>query len=557
MTGIIRSSIPQFLRNPAFGLFLVPMLLFAACAVADERLGGDAVAVKKWDRWEGVLRAGEPAGSDVDVTVRLTSPGGREHVVSAFWDGEDTWRVRFMPGEAGTWSYRTTSQPNVSGLDGQEGRFECLESEGEANRFLRHGPVKVAASGRYFEHTDGTPFFWLGDTAWNGVLMSLEKDWEVFLRDRAEKRFSAIQFVTTQWRAGHTNLEGEVAYTGFENIEINPVFFKRIDERIAAINGHGLLAVPVMLWTLGKPENNPGQLPEDQAIRLARYLVARYGAHHVAWFLPGDGRFLDEEAERWKRIGRAVFSGTDHAPVTLHPRGMQWPFDGFLDENWVSFFGYQSGHGDNEQALQWIHSGPPSEKWKLDPTRPVINLEPPYEDHIAYHSKQPHSAYNIRRAVYWSLLNAPPAGVVYGAHGIWSWEITPAVPLEHPNTGVARPWREAMAFAGSLHMKYVAELFTSLPWWELRPQPDLLAAQPGQRDGARHISVSRTDSGGAILAYLPAGAGELRFKNGVVKGLEARWYNPRTGEWLDPRPGDSGRFVPPDAEDWVLLLRRS
>ena len=40
-------------------------------------------------------------------------------------------------------------------------------------------------------------------------------------------------------------------------------------------------------------------------------------------------------------------------------------------------------------------------------TRPVINLEPPYEDHFGYQSRKPHSAYSTRRAVYWSLLNAP------------------------------------------------------------------------------------------------------------------------------------------------------
>jgi hypothetical protein len=56
---------------------------------------------------------------------------------------------------------------------------------------------------------------------------------------------------------------------------------------------------------------NPGfALPEDQAILIARYMVARWQAHDVVWILPGDGDFRGEKAEKWKRIGRAVFGDT-------------------------------------------------------------------------------------------------------------------------------------------------------------------------------------------------------------------------------------------------------
>jgi hypothetical protein len=38
-----------------------------------------------------------------------------------------------------------------------------------ANPFYTHGPIHVAASHRHFEHADGTPSFWLGDTWWMGL----------------------------------------------------------------------------------------------------------------------------------------------------------------------------------------------------------------------------------------------------------------------------------------------------------------------------------------------------------------------------------------------------
>src|SRR5690606_26590522 len=129
-----------------------------------------------------------------------------------------------------------------------------------------------------------------------------------------------------------------------------------------------------------------------------------------------------------------------------------------------------------------------------EPLRPFINLEPPYEDHVAYQSRQPHTAYTVRRALYWSVLVAPTAGTSYGAHGIWSWQTEPGTPLNHPNAGEARVWREAMAFDGSTHAGLMAGLFRRLPWWRLRPDPELVVVEVPEDDdeaAARHVAAAR------------------------------------------------------------------
>lgn len=435
----------------------------------------------------------------VDLELEFIDTAGKKYLQRGFWDGGHVWKVRFAPGAIGAWNWRSRCKDDPS-LDGMKGSFACIPYRGD-NRFYKHGPVRVSGDGHYLTHEDGTPFFWLVDTAWNGALKSAAEDWDRFLEDRSHKQFTGIQYVATQWRTAYANAEGQKAYTGFEKIRINPGFFQRIDERTQAVNEKGLLAVPVLLWTLGSREHNPGQLPEDQAILLARYMTARLGAYHVSWFLPGDGNYFDERVERWKRIGRAVFDRPGHATATLHPQGMQWPWDAFLGEKWVSYLGYQSGHGDDGRTLEWIYKGPPAQKWNLKPVKPVINLEPPYEDHIAYQSRQRHTAYTVRRAVYWSLLNAPTAGTSYGAHGVWSWEVAPNTPQEHGGTGVAKPWHEAMALQGSTDMKHMADLFTSIEWWRLKPENSLVVT--GEKRNAEpkrtHIVYTRDKNGKASL----------------------------------------------------------
>jgi hypothetical protein len=534
-------------------MLMTPALVALGAVAAD----AGASAVPLWGRWSRSFTANEAAAPETELTLHLTSPGGREHLVSGYWDGEQAWGARFMPGEEGAWRYRTTSQPAVPGLDGQTGRLECRRARGQG-RFLEHGAVRVAASGYHLEHADGTPFFWLGDTVWNGPLLSAKEHWEIYLQDRAEKRFTTVQFVlAAPWRTAPANAEGEIAYSGGEKLTIYPHFFRRIDERMDAINAQGLLAVPVLLWAI-RGDINPGwSLPEDQAIQLARYIVGRYQAHHVAWILPGDGTYTGEVAERWKRIGRAVFGDREHAPVTLHPGGMQWPYDAFREERWLDYYGYQSGHGDDADTLRWIHSGPPAAAWRQPPPRPFINLEPPYEGHIAYQSKQLFDAYKVRRACYWSLLNAPPAGLTYGGHGLWSWQTEEGLPYDHASTGLAKPWHEAIHLQGSTDMKHMAALFTSLPWWQLRPDDTLLAAQPGGDDPARHVSAARTESGDVALLYLPVGGPVTLKPEALPASAQAEWFDPRTGQRTPAQTAAPATFRAPDDQDWVLVLRKA
>lgn len=510
-------------------------------------------AVPLWGRWERSFEASLPPQGDVAVRVHLTSPSGRARAVDAFWDGGSLWRVRFMPDEAGAWSYRTEAAPFVAGLAEQQGTFVARRIQNAANPFLRHGAVRVADAGTHFAHADGTPFLWLVDTAWNGALRSSADDWTAYLQQRAAQRYSGIQFVTTQWRAATADADGQVAYTGFEDIQINPAFFRRLDLRVDAINDAGLLAVPVLLWALGDERQVPGRLPEDQAVRLARYLVARYGAHHVAWILGGDGNYLDDRAARWQRIGRAVFADDPPAPVLHHPQGMQWPFEALKEEPWLDVVGYQSGHGDDAATLAWIHSGPPANHWRTGSPRPVINLEPPYEDHIAYQSGQPHTAYTVRRALYWSLLNAPTAGVSYGAHGIWSWETSLSVPLEHEGSGQAKPWHEAVQLPGGADVQHVAEALSPLPWWQLRPSQELLQEQPGRNDPAAFVSVASTPDGTTVVAYLPVG-GVVQLTPGALPDAQAEWFNPRDGTRRQAAESAAGHFSAPDGDDWVLVV---
>ena len=494
---------------------------------------------------------------DVDQRVTFTAPSGKQHIIDAYWDGGDVWRVRFSPDEVGTWSWATScSDAGNSGLHGQQGTFECVAYTGD-NPLYQHGPLKVSGDHYSITYADGTPFFWLADTAWNGVLRASAEDWERYLARRREQGFTAVQFVSTHWRGLSRDHLGEVAFTGDDRIELNVAFFQRLDPKMAAINAHGLVAAPVMLWTL--TETDPGQvISEAAAIRFCRWLQARWGAYQVVWLVGGDGCYQASGlVEKFQRIGREVFDDRHDRLATLHPCGQAWIKDEFGRESWFDFIGYQSGHGDSEEHLRWLTQGPPAHDWQSDPPLPVINIEPNYESHPAYHSKTPFGAYEVRRASYWSLLLSPAAGVTFGHNAIWVWPPEKPEPAEnHDNIGMVQPWHTALDTPALESMTVLRQFFDALPWWTLHPAPEVLVTQPGIKDPRRFIAAAQTRDGTQTVIYLPEGESVTLYTSKLHQPARARWFDPRGGGWhpteITALPEQT--FVPPDGQDWLLVL---
>jgi hypothetical protein len=473
-----------------------------------------------YQHWQESFLAKAETPTTVELRVEFTSPSGKTVIVPGFWDGDKIWRVRFTPLEKGNWSYVTKATPPIEGLHERRGTFQGVSaaevSKTRENPFVKHGPLKIGKNRTHLAHHDDTPFFFLADTCWTGPALSSSDDWGEYLAKRQAQGFSSIQYnALSPWRCAPTDAEGLLPYVLQPQFDINPAYFKRLDERIDTINKHGLLATHVMVWANKKGDAGIDLKPE-QLERLLKYQVARYGANNVLWILAGDNKYTAESTEQWQKLGRAVFAdptfdSRTHV-VTTHPTGMNWPWRDWENEAWLNVLGYQSGHGDGAKTWQWITSGPPAEYGKQkNPTRPVINLEPPYEDHVAYQSKQPHDELNVRRAMLWSLLNAPTAGVTYGGHGVWSWHTKPGeTPTDHPGTGKARVWREALDLPAAKSLGHLRAKFERYLWQELRPAQELLVTQPGEQDASAWVSVAATPDRRIVAVYAPEGNAEIR-----------------------------------------------
>ena len=134
--------------------------------------------------------------NEVEVDAIVTLPAGGEERVPGFWAGGSTWRVRYAPPAPGVYHIRSVSSDAKNRDLHDQALTLHVEAYAGTNDHYKHGPLKIAADGRHFEHADGTPFFWLGDTAWL-LFSKLNRDETVrYLDNRAAKGFNVIQVMT-------------------------------------------------------------------------------------------------------------------------------------------------------------------------------------------------------------------------------------------------------------------------------------------------------------------------------------------------------------------------
>lgn len=133
---------------------------------------------------------------DIELDAVVTQPDGKKLRVPMFWTGGKQWCLRYASNVAGEHRFNTECSDTTNArLHGLEGKIKVVPNKGQ-NRLYRHGQIRVAEDKHHFEHADGTPFFWLGDTWWKCLAKRLS--WEGFqelAQDRKKKGFTVVQIV--------------------------------------------------------------------------------------------------------------------------------------------------------------------------------------------------------------------------------------------------------------------------------------------------------------------------------------------------------------------------
>lgn len=506
-----------------------------------------------------------------NVTLDLILTNGTvTYKIPAFWDGGNVWRARFVCPAEGTWTYTTECSDTANtSLHGRTSTVICSAYSGDKDIY-KHGFVKTQPDKRYFTYSDGTPFFYLGDTHWAFAGES-DETVEAVVKQRAEQGFTVIQSEPIGAKFNVTNgitqddIEGFKDFDGkfdtvatYGLVHANAEFFYPSDMR-TFINNHGG-------WSETPVENSDMCDLSDSAKtaleRLTRYWVARYSAYPVMWTL---GQEVDNDFywERDDKNGHSEWNNVNNPYLFVAEKiGVYDPYSHPLtahQENTGATKASNSAFRDCEEhtwyGAQWSLNyaqkqdfTAPRDYWENGQNKPTVL----YEGKYCYLWTKNFGA----RVQGWMAYLNGMYGASWGGQDTWcinssydeSTTSSDGVDTVTPEDKQNATWQDALSYKSTYQLGYMREFFEKYVgnWQDLVPRFDSTDYFNPADDNVFYICASDASGEKAVvyfynssdpyLAEKANSTAENAVKTGVLGGLNANeeysyiWYDPVNGQ---------------------------
>lgn len=476
--------------------------------------------IPRWKRFEVTLQNSSWEGNpfDLELTGEFISPSGRELVQFGFYAGDDTWKIYFMPDEAGEWKFETRS-PDPE-LNGRSGRFTCVESELEGqlatdgNRWVLEGdggdfPVIWNPPVR-----DGVHWGFRGRELTDSSVQEALRFADEVIGARL-LGFGALLIVPTGWAEQWP--QEAVPYTlSQEGEQFFLPFWNQLNAKLDAARDRGMGAYLMLYSDDEQTPDHFGLTPRfPEELRFFRYTLARLACYpHILW---DSGIDIGEYRDRgWIDWFAEWFRA--HDPWG-HPVG--------------SRTGGGSGGAVPEKATYFSTGGAylPSREQLLESLEREVPTA--HTDHWRPFVERGDWSHRKIRVAHWRC-------ALSGFQALYP----------DYNQGTVQ-WDQVLL--GGQFISHTTTFFQTEVQSDLRklqPHDELiisgedaiLAANPGEE------YVLYDENGGDVQLDLSHASGTLRF----------RWYDPRSGESVESNSVNSDTIqifaTPTASEDWVLHI---
>lgn len=422
-----------------------------------------------------------------------------------------------------------------------------------------HGKLIISDNKRFIVFEDKTPFFYLGDTAWELFHRLNKTDAEKYLENRRSKGFTVIQAVILAELDGLKvpNPNGDLPLFDNDPLKPNEKYFKHVDWVINKAKEKGLFIGLLPTWG-DKVESKI--LNIENAYKYGQWVAERYKNYpNIIWINGGDRPGRPETIPVWDAIAKGIKSIDKNHLMSYHPNGRDGSSTSYHNSEWLDFNMRQNGHSAS-YTESYINT---KKDYDLIPTKPVIDGEPIYEDiGISFNPEKNGfaNASDIRKPLYWDLFSGA-FGHTYGNNAVWQMWTSEKPPMFFPFL----PWYEAINQPGASQMQYARWLLESRPFVTRIPDDSIIVNDsvstlvPGA--GVNRFVATRDILGTYAMVYVPVGR-PFKVNMGVIKNKNVNcwWYNPRNGkanfigvlsnkgqrEFTSPNKGEN--------MDWILVL---
>lgn len=532
------------------------------------------------------------ADSFNDVTLDLILTGnGRKYTVPGFWDGGNTWKLRFVCPSEGTWYYQTVcSDEDNAVLHNRTGKIICKGYSGELDIY-KNGFVTTDYGKKYFTYDDGTPFLYLGDTHWSlgdetqDMVKTIcetryAQGFTVFQSEPIGAKFHLENGVTEDDMAGFADYDAKfktIAENGL--VHANAEFFYPSDMNtlISTFGGYSEEYTEIKIGRKKVKFYYLSDSVKEYLEKLTRYWVARYSAFPVLWTL---GQEVDDDFY-WSTDNHSAWSYANN-PYKLiaeyidkydcydHPISAH-------QENTGATSAYGSGEGATDKckvynknvsasafrnikahtwyAAQWSPSktsqfdfGVTKDYWFNSQGKPVVNYEGAY---CGLWTKD----FGSRMQGWCSYLNGM-YGYGWGGHDTWSYTNT----YDEENTStdgvdtitsqekIDATWLDSLAYESGFQCGYMIDFLGGIEWYNLVPRFNNKSYFVPGRDVLYSYASNEANSEIVIYFYSFSNSSIAENPNsndksgtatGTVGNLEKKqaytykWFNPVTGEYTE------------------------
>jgi hypothetical protein len=503
---------------PIWSLVLLLPTLWPSHVQADVRTVG------QWDRFETSLHASktyEDPFRDVTLAASFTSPTGRVIRIEGFYDGDGTWRVRFMPDELGTWRYEMELGDRAAASGGT---FECVAS-------TIPGMLDVdAANPMWFGFRGGR----------HRILRSLHVGDRFFASNWPdEKRTAFLDWADAQGynmlsiASHYLNRESEGRGLGWDTPDLwnderrlpRPEEYAKTEAILDRLAERGIAVFPFAGF-FGKASDFPRD-QNDQQLYI-RYTLARIGAYwnilfNVAGPEPNLPSSVYLESDDVERLGRAIRKADPYGhPLSVHNRTGDDPY---RDSDWSTYGVLQgpktTNRGRLSRGLLESHH----------PEKPLYAQETLWAGN-RYH-KEPYTVVDLRKNAY--VIGMSAAALNFGdmdgnSSSGFSGTLELDARVQQRHDIVHRVW----------------DFFETVPYYRMQPAQDFVSR-----------GYCLADPGREYLVYLEdGGTVDVRIDGGpyLIQWIDAQ-------NTFDRRYGgstDDGQDLaaPADGDDWLLRLRK-
>jgi len=479
--------------------------------------------VSKWNPYDLEFKCASTSANPFTIVffAEITGPGGIKLKLPGFYDGNNTWKIRFSPTKEGKWTITTLS--DIPDLNNQKTQVMCIGNE---NKNI-HGGLRIdTVNPHHFVFEDGTHWFPLGYEA-NWLWAMDENDNSLptlnpFLDKISKYGFNFVLVnaycYDTNWCLGKISADdfgpsslfpwgGSYQNPDFSSFNVD--YWRHFDKVVEALNQRGMglhLYLKVYNKLVNWPQNGS---PEDDLYY--RWIIARYAAYpNITWDLAKEANYEKSVSYKVDRLKYIRSIDPYKRLITVHTDIKTYDTGAYNDV--VDFRSHQE---------QSDHLHATTLKQLAQNSWPVFNVESGYE----YGPKGPtdktyshvHSPEDVARFI-WEIQMAGGYNAYY--YTFTAWDVI------RPNDTPP----------GYTYLKYFRDFFTKTKYWQLNSADSLVSN-----------GYCLANTGKEYIVFQNNATPFKLHLTGINKPLKAQWFQPFTGKYLDAGRLNNGilELIPP------------